>query len=190
MTVQTDPSDTTAIARSPHAGDALLQANFTALGQVTAALDSLSDDQYTYKSEAQPSSLGMHTRHIIEFYQEFLTALQNPEDVHLCYDNRKRDMQLEDSKSAALQAFTAIQTALKGVDLSDQDITISAITNPDAPMARFRSTIGRELYHLIDHTIHHMAIIKMVAQEQNILFDESFGVANATQSNDKLKKNN
>lgn len=177
-------SYTTDIAPTP--GDALLQTNINILRQLTAALATLPDTIYTHQPDPQTSSIGMHTRHIIEFYQEFLNCANNTIQT-LCYDNRQRDMQLETIKDSALTAIQTIKATLNKTEPADKDINLPVTINPNAPMLTIRSTIMRELYHLIDHTTHHMAIIKMIAQTHAITFDKTFGLASATISSQENK---
>jgi hypothetical protein len=44
------------------------------------------------------------------------------------------------------------------------------------------TTVARELFYMLEHTVHHMAIIKMAVVNENLNIDipENFGVANST----------
>ena len=178
----TAPSYTTDIAPNTNAGDVLLHTNTNILTQLSAILENIPNAAYANQPNAQTSSIGMHIRHIIEFYQELLKTLEGFSDNHLCYDNRQRDLTLEANKQAAIDALETIKATLSTMKQTDTAIKMSVITAPIQPMSTITTTLHRELYHLIDHTTHHMAIIKMIAQDQNIILDQNFGVASATLS--------
>lgn len=163
------------------ARQALLNANLQVLSGLIDGIELLSDKAYTSLPGDQKSSIGMHVRHVIEFYQEFLKTLLKEKVFDVCYDNRKRNLDFEISKIKAQLELSAVVRSIQNSDLHDREIEISVIVDPNQPLTRIRTSLHRELYHVLDHTVHHMAIIKMLAFEHNIIFDEQFGLASATQ---------
>lgn len=176
---------TTEIAPDNARGDALVSANINTLTCLHGGLQSLTDLAYT-NSDGKTSSIGMHTRHIIEFYQEFFKSIRNQDNKttcpELCYDNRQRNMVFETSKDTGLEEIENLKQDFKSLCTQDCDISLSMTIHPDQPLFKMRTNLHRELFHLLDHAVHHMAIIKMEAQKCGIEFDEGFGLANATQA--------
>lgn len=165
--------------------EALTEGNLKLLNQLIAGLDKMDGATFINQPGSHSASIGMHIRHIIEFYQEFFKMLHSNDCEQLCYDQRRRNVLFETSKSSARKELEDMKVLFVTTELSDIDLRLSVTVDPDQPLFCLRTTKARELFHLIDHTTHHMAIIKMIAQEQNVIFDENFGLANSTQKERK-----
>lgn len=170
------------IAAEDHCGDVFVFANLEILDQLNTAIHHFTDEVYTYKASAHISSIGMHVRHILEFYQAFLKTVKANSNKEICYDNRKRNLLLETSKESAIQELNKIKEALAVMPSNDCNFVLSVIIKPSKPLVSMPTTLHRELYHVHDHTIHHMALIKLTAERQGITLGESFGLAKATQA--------
>lgn len=170
-------ADPTFDIETPHV---LVEGNLRSLTQLKSALEALSDQCYTRQPDDGGSPLGGHVRHIIEFYQEFLKLAEGDGEA-LSYDRRQRNLEIETSRSTALAAVQDIEGRLATVDVSDKNLALSMTVDPQAPMITMKTTLERELFHVLDHCIHHMAMLKMVAGKIDVSFDENFGVANSTQ---------
>ncbi len=158
----------------------LLSDNIKTLSQLAAMLQRIDAPLYATNKLSKNSTIGAHTRHIIEFYQEFIPLLNDATQDELSYDNRKRDLLLEHSKDKASEALEAINNAFEHTEFTNRTITLACISQPDAPPCQMETNLERELMFLLDHSNHHMAIIKMLAENCDISFDDSFGVAGAT----------
>lgn len=163
-------------------GDVLVSANLEILDQLSTALDDFTDALYTHKANAQTSSIGMHIRHILEFYQEFLKTVIDNDDTDICYDNRQRNLLLETSREDAAQKLNAIKDAFSSMSSDDCNLALSVIIRPSEPLMSMPTTLHRELYHVLDHMVHHMALIKLTAERQGIALNKNFGLAHATQA--------
>ncbi len=120
------------------------------------------------------ASFGQHTRHIIEMYQGLLNAY---ESGVLNYDLRKRDLQIE----------TDIEFALKGIEdiLSnirrENKILRMESSFMDNEMMEMETNYERELHYNLEHTIHHMAIMRIgLGAYPHIPCEADFGVAHST----------
>jgi uncharacterized damage-inducible protein DinB len=151
------------------------------LEQLGDAIGGFTNAVYTHTASAQTASIGMHIRHILEFYQALVKTVQASNSPDICYDNRQRNMLLETSQEQATQAIEAIQHALAGWSPDDCNLKLSVILAPAQPMMPISTTLHRELYHVLDHMVHHMALIKLIAEKQNIALAANFGLARATQ---------
>ncbi len=134
-------------------------------------------DDDTYGRELiilQNGTLGQHTRHLIEFFQALLWQV---DQKHLTYDNRARNRLIETSTEAALTAIDNIRNHLPQLPLDKIIHLTSQVGN-----SKVKSTVARELLYNIEHTIHHLAIVRMGLQEAmpEIILPPSFGVAPST----------
>jgi len=148
-----------------------------AFQQLQAALQSLEPDQYRLPSKCLfNASIGQHVRHIIEL---FIELDKGYETGTVNYENRKRDYRIETDKDLASGLLGTIynemmrpnkplllQTGYK----EDSDELIAIDTN-----------YYRELAYNMEHTVHHMAMIRIGIHELSTLqLDESFGIASCT----------
>jgi hypothetical protein len=96
------------------------------------------------------------------------------------YANRRRDHRIESEPDHALSYVELITEQLKEIDadrLCQLDCSEHGMEH-----LMVNSTIGRELIYNIEHTIHHLAIVKIAlrATMLDIVLPEHFGVAPST----------
>jgi hypothetical protein len=123
------------------------------------------------------SSIGGHTRHIIEFYE---CLLQGKETGIVNYDNRQRDLQIEQNRDYALEIIRKIIENLKKVDNNSRPLLLEA--RFAAGNYTIPSNFAREEAYLIEHTIHHFALIRIGVQSicPEVQIKPDFGVAYST----------
>ncbi len=145
--------------------------------QLTATLNLLNDRQYVYASKIlSNATIGQHVRHIIEMF----ICL---EDGYACgiinYENRKRDIKIETEKDFANALMKKIY---EGLNKENKPLLLEASYDEDAgELLRFDTNYYREIAYNLEHTIHHMALIKVGIREiSDIEIPESFGVASST----------
>jgi len=120
------------------------------------------------------STIGQHFRHIIEFYNCLLDQLSGGE---ICYDSRKRDMNLETNIDFAHQTIDDLSLHLS---LIKGNAPLKLIAGYDTQSGRkeiLPSSLQRELAYLLDHTIHHLAIVKIMLTLEGIPVSGNFGAA-------------
>jgi len=127
------------------------------------------------------SSIGAHSRHFIEFFQCLLSQLDTP-SREIDYSKRKRDYQIENDPVQARGQVRAIQR-----DLGTLNQNLSCRLNcgehtPGQEGHWIDTTLERELLYNIDHTIHHLAIIKigLLAVKPDFPLPEHFGYMPST----------
>ncbi|PZR28802.1 MAG: hypothetical protein DI535_05070 [Citrobacter freundii] len=157
---------------------ALIQKTAAQLHQLQQLLTQLSDEAYTKPvALLSNASIGQHTRHVIEFFQELNKGYISG---HIDYDARQRDMQLETFRNKAIDEIAALTQQLDKPDRSLLLITVSA-AGPDDVSSRISSNYYRELLYNLEHSVHHMALVRIAIQLlSSIDIPESFGVAEAT----------
>lgn len=145
--------------------------------QLSEVLHQLSDEQYTHRSETlSESTIGQHTRHIIEM---FLCLEQGYNTGVVNYEKRKRDIKIETSKGFAEEL---LHTVSSGLDRPDKSLTLEACYSEDKDdLISLPSNYYREVVYNLEHTIHHMALIKVGVRElTDIVLPDGFGVASST----------
>jgi adenosyl cobinamide kinase/adenosyl cobinamide phosphate guanylyltransferase len=145
--------------------------------QISDILRQLSEAEYTQQSKILfNATIGQHVRHIIELFQ----ALENGyAEGTVNYEKRKRDYRIETNKNLAISLLKDIRQSLDrpnkeiilvAEDYGEEMEPVSIITN-----------YYREIAYNLEHTIHHMALIRVGVNEvSNILLPDEFGVAYST----------
>lgn len=126
------------------------------------------------------STIGQHSRHIIEFYNCLIEQSLITPDPVISYANRKRDHQIESQPDHAMRYVEEICEKLNALDTSMTCRLDCAEHGQDNLLVM--STIGRELIYNIEHTIHHLAIVKIALKSvlPSLELPEHFGVAPST----------
>jgi hypothetical protein len=145
--------------------------------QLTHALDQLTDDEYVKPSTILfNATIGQHVRHIIELFQ----CLENGYDGGVVnYEKRKRDYRIESDREFAASLLRKIYRNLgkpnKFISLEAEDY------NETDETVVIPSNYYREIAYNLEHTIHHMALIRVgVHDVSSVLLPGEFGVAYST----------
>lgn len=119
------------------------------------------------------SSIGEHTRHIVELFQQLIKGYSEGE---VDYDNRERNIRIQTEQKFAMNM---IQLIIDAIDLEEKKLKI--VTTYNDRFAFIESNYHRELLYNIEHCIHHQALIKvgLLTQNLNVVSDD-FGVAKST----------
>lgn len=145
-----------------------------ALNELVYLLNQLSNDDFTLPCKSlSDSTIGEHTRHIIEMFQ----CLENQYQSGVVnYDNRKRDYRLQTDTGFALQSIHNTKSQL---EKENKVLMLQQII--DGEELCIESNYFRELLYNLEHCIHHQALIKVaVLQMAHLDIDEDFGVARST----------
>jgi hypothetical protein len=156
----------------------LQQTNIEIIDQLIDLLNDL--DSVVYKEALRPlhySTVGQHVRHITEFY---LCALKGYENGMIDYDARERNILIEIDKDFTVETLQNVKHQLQKLK-SDAILILKSKFGGDEAMD-IPSSFFRELTYLIEHTIHHLAIIKIGLNEvyPEINIPKNFGVAHST----------
>jgi hypothetical protein len=144
------------------------------LDELIELLKQMSDSDYSNScAQLSNSSIGEHTRHIIEMFQ---CLENNYESGVVNYDKRQRDVLVETNTKFAINQIVFIKSSL---EKENKKIELQQII--DGEEIRIDSNYFRELLYNLEHCIHHQALIKVaVLQSSTIFVDENFGVARST----------
>jgi hypothetical protein len=182
MTVLSEPG-----ALRPCAGDAqgvaLPPAVVPLVGvlrQTAALLGTLTDDQYARKPVGVvPSSIGGHVRHCLDHID---ALLRGAGDGLLDYDHRERGTDVERSRAVAMETIRRQERQLLDFRWppGHRPLRLSVLVSPDAPPSVVLSSLDRELAFTLSHTIHHGALIAVMAKLLGVAVPPDFGYAPST----------
>jgi GTP cyclohydrolase I len=145
--------------------------------QLSWSLDRLSESQYVQPcANLNNHSIGQHVRHIIELFQ---CLEQGYAKGIVNYENRKRDQEIETQKERVSKLLPEICNSL---DKPNKELFLEAGFDEHSSESMVIATnYYREIAYNLEHTIHHMALIRIGINELgNIPVSEDFGVASST----------
>jgi hypothetical protein len=133
---------------------------------------SLDDEQYNKKIEhLGNASIGGHTRHIIELLQ---CAIDGHQSGEVDYINRSRNLLLETDRAFAQVTLQRLDETIR---LSDKELMLLT----EQQSLNVTTTYFREVVYNTEHTIHHLALIKVAIIEMKLeVADNNFGMAYST----------
>jgi len=124
------------------------------------------------------SSIGHHVRHILDHVRNLA---QSPSLID--YESRHRGESCERSLADALRRISTLQAALGAPHFTTTPpatICISALPAAGMQPITLSSTIERECLYVIDHTVHHLAMIRTLLNRAGQSCPESLGLAAGT----------
>ncbi len=145
--------------------------------QLAVTLQQLSHAEYKEPCKTlYGNTVGQHVRHIIELFQ---CLEQGYEGGVVNYEKRKRDPLIETDKEIAGKLLKDIYNNL---DRNNKDLKLEAVYDEQATEPVIISTnYYREVAYNLEHTIHHMALIRVgVTEVSQVTLPEDFGVASST----------
>lgn len=159
----------------------LILQNTEQLTLLRAFLQAMNTNDYVQKIDILfDCSIGMHVRHVLEFYNCLLDGVQN--DGIINYDLRQRDIRLENDPNAAFGIIDQIIVLLRNESRKETSLIIHSGVEEEEDKTYHLSSFKRELLYLSEHTTHHMATIRMAAQLLAVDYDfpAGFGLAPST----------
>ncbi len=145
--------------------------------QLTASLELLNEGQYTHASKTlSNATIGQHVRHIVEM---FICLEDGYDSGTVNYEKRKRDIIIETKKEVAC---SLLKTIYEGLQKENKSLVLQGAYNDDTDeVIEFDTNYYREIAYNLEHTIHHMALIKVGIREvSDMEIPEGFGVASST----------
>lgn len=145
--------------------------------QLNDSLTQLSQEEYTMPSKQLfNATIGQHVRHIIELFicleKGYVTGIVN-------YEKRKRELAIETDKEYARQLLLGIS---RSIDRTDKTLLLEANYDEHSDETLLIGTnYYREIVYNLEHTVHHMALIRVGINEvSGIQVPQEFGVAAST----------
>jgi hypothetical protein len=155
-------------------------ASLSVLEQLQKAIEQMNDEEFCQPSQwLNGASIGQHVRHSLEFFlclkEASLTGVVN-------YDKRKRDQKIENERRFALSVIEQIKNFIRHYS-EPQELILQACYGPsEEDTFQISTTFERELVNNIEHTVHHMALIRVGFHDicPKLKLPEDFGVASST----------
>src|SRR5258708_5544139 len=166
-------------------------------GQLAGSLCQLQPGEYAQPSETLSGhTIGQHVRHNIELFQ----SLENGyEGGRVNYEKRKRDKAIENDIELACRLLEQILAALSRPDkpllleasYADSEPSGSSSSSGSSesspasgacqPMI-LSTNYYREIAYNLEHTIHHMALIRIGIRDSGsaLVLPEGYGIASST----------
>jgi len=148
-------------------------------------IDLLPDEVYVAQEAPRVSSIGCHFRHVIEFMQ---MLGDQAADGYGDYELRNRIKSLERDRTAARirveENGIRLQEILSGLGL-DYPLIQSQTPFVGADKVQLKTSLGRELMYVIDHAVHHLALVRVLSMRCGVELPTNIGLAVATQENMK-----
>jgi len=155
------------------------------LNQLIHLINSLTKDEYTSQlNMLNKSTIGQNIRHIVEFYNE----LEKGYSAGIIdYDNRSRNLSFEINQNLVKSELLKIIDTIKNYDLEKELLVVSNYGLSEKGKIYSKSSCRREIVYALDHTVHHLAIIKIAIQTKykHINLDPNIGIAPSTLRNIK-----
>lgn len=167
-----EPQDTSCL-------DSLIGENRLALHQLQTLLERLTPAVYRYAfGPTRRQSLGKHVRHILDHYDALLAGAGVGS---IDYENRRRDERLETEPSLAVARLVVIGTVLSCLE-AHQSVTLKVRYPVEGASGclSLTTSLARELAFLTSHTVHHMALLGMMAESLGVDLPVNFGVHPST----------
>lgn len=146
------------------------------LRQGGRVISEIPDDVFIAAASISPrGSIAAHFRHILDFYDCFLSGLGQ---LRVDYNQRERNLSLECSRSRSLQKIEQTINRLEQMRLTA--LTQHVLVSTENCSSWSRSSVLRELDFLLSHTVHHYSLIAMLLRIHEINPGDEFGVAPST----------
>lgn len=154
----------------------IIQQNQSLIEQAIGLISTIQPSLYGQCcDEMFSSSIGQHVRHCIEHYDELFMAYDEKRVVR--YHARPRKMEVETDSMVAVNRLRFIGNQLNRIGSKKNTslkVADSGIAEPS------KSSLFRELEFLASHTVHHFALITVIANKFRLNVPENFGIAPAT----------
>jgi hypothetical protein len=145
--------------------------------QLADSLNQLTQEEYSQPCKTLfNNTIGQHVRHIIELFQCLEKGYENGV---VNYEKRKRDTAIETDKELAGRLLLDIHA---GLSKENKSLTLEAsYDDHSTDPILFDTNYNREIAYNLEHTIHHMALIRVGINEiSSVQLPEDFGVASST----------
>jgi len=159
----------------------LRKALSSCLEQVETILDLIEQGasdraEVTYRER----SLGKHVRHIIDHILAFKASEKSG---LLDYDRRNRGSDIEVDWGTAREFLDGVREWLVNAETPSVPLRVKSEIDCQASVSElFESNSDRELLYLINHTIHHIAFMRLLMEQEGYHLPDHIGLAPSTAS--------
>ena len=163
----------------PSAMRTVVESLAASLSQLAELIESLTDEQYRQAPVGEvASSIGKHVRHCLAHVRSLLIGAERG---ILDYDERPRGTPIETDRCESLAMLRNLIRQLGELSAArERTVELRTIVAADQPPIRVQTSLGREMAFVLSHTIHHGALIAVMARTLRLEVPDRFGYAPAT----------
>jgi hypothetical protein len=165
----------------------LIKAVKQVLGELDFLMENISASDYNQPIPVLNSAtLGQHVRHILEF---FICLNDAYASGVVDYDKRMRDRRIESEKEFARHSIKQILESIEEFDHHQAILLQMSYDRDGNDTINIMTSYQRELAYNIEHSVHHMALIRIGvnAIAPYLVLSGEFGVAVSTIRNHERK---
>ena len=165
---------------------AAARSNLVLLTQGIEVVGRLSREDYNFEVAACfNSTIGGHYRHVMEHYQRLMVGLETG-DIN--YENRARDSLIETEPDYALGIAQQLGEILREISANGPGDRTLRLASETVEGEMLVTSLGRELEFLISHTVHHYALMAVIAGQVKVALPADFGMAPSTLKHQRTGK--
>ncbi|MBF7053037.1 hypothetical protein IOC61_06840 [Halomonas sp. KAO] len=163
----------------PACVDSLIEENRCSLHQLETLLVEITPLAYRHGFDAEAhQTLGRHVRHILDHYQALLDGIGV---ACIDYEARVREPGLERDPALARERLGQIHEGLtRLVEHACVPLQLKYPVDEEGATLTLTTSLARELAFLTSHTVHHMALLRVLAQQLGVRLSADFGVHPST----------
>lgn len=122
------------------------------------------------------NSIGKHVRHILDLMECLCISIDSGE---INYDNRKRDELIENLPEITLLKINQLKNKIPHLNPVAKIRMKQRVSDVEVEL---ESQTDREILYNIEHSVHHLAIIRIGIAHHfpHIIFPDNFGIAYST----------
>ena len=158
----------------------LIHHNKKKLEEIKDLFQQLPQELFTAPKEIlSGATIGQHFRHILEFY---ICLEKGVKTGAVSYDERERNVLIETDMAYAIDNIEKIIYFLASLN-NDRSLIMKAnYSSASGEQTIIQTSLYRELAYALDHTVHHLAIVRIaLSQEKDkVEMDSNLGVAPST----------
>lgn len=128
---------------------------------------------------APHDSIGNHLRHCLDHFTRLQAGI--PSGL-VDYDDRERDEAVASDPVLCSSAFKSVLEWLRDLDLGllEKPLRLSQTSTQEGARSIVGTTLERELIFLAGHSVHHLAIVALIAERLRIQLPQQWAVAYST----------
>ena len=145
--------------------------------QLADTLQQLTSEEYVKPCNTLfNNTIGQHVRHIIELFQCLETGYDSNS---VNYEKRPRDIAIETDKEFA---SGLLQEVFRKLNRPNKELVLEACYDEHSTETiTITTNYYREIAYNLEHTIHHMALIRVgITEVSGMQLSDDFGVASST----------
>lgn len=149
------------------------------IDRCSAILEAIPVDQYAIITVGK-ASIGEHVRHCLDHVDCFIAGSAAG---YIDYDARQRDPETQGNIESAAQRLAQQRALLESIppESMDDPVSVQHTCAHGAEPEITSSTIARELAFLSSHTLHHIALVAILAEVQGTAASHELTMAYSTE---------